>query len=169
MPVITLEEPGHTRPRQADIAPVCGAVRRKEHAVEVRIASGAVVVEIRASLGRADIAGLCDRADECLGRVPDGGLVCTVQPGRPVDLVLVDVLARLRLLARRRGRTYQVRDAPAGLPDLMGLVGLRDAVPLRDRPKPNRPASGLQPRRKTEQREQVFGVQEGVEADDPAL
>lgn len=140
--------------------------------MEVRIASGAVVVEIGAVLGRADVAGLCDRADECLGRVPDARLVCAVQPGRRVDLVLVDVLARLRLLARRRGRAFQVRDAPAALRDLVALVGLRDAVPIGDAqpyPAPRLPASGLQLERKTEQWEQMLGVQEGVEADDPPL
>lgn len=135
--------------------------------MEVRVASGAVVVEIGASLARADIAGLCDRADACLGRVPEAPLVCAVPPDRRVDLVLVDVLARLRLLARRRGRAYQVRDAPAALRDLVGLVGLRDAVPIGDEPKPA--ASGLQVKRKPEQGEQVFGVQEVVERDDPPV
>ncbi|UGQ13652.1 STAS domain-containing protein [Yinghuangia sp. ASG 101] len=146
--------------------------------MEVRIASGAVVVEIGAALGRADVAGLCDRADECLGRVPEARLVCAVQPGRRVDLVLVDILARLRLLARRRGRAYQVRDAPAALRDLVGLVGLRDALPIGDAhaPPPPRPGprprpvdSGLEFAWKAEEREQVFGVEEGVEADDPPL
>ncbi|HSA50792.1 MAG TPA: hypothetical protein VLH10_11885 [Yinghuangia sp.] len=132
---------------------------------QVRVASGAVVVEIRAPLARGDTAGLCERADEFLGRVPGAGLVCEVKPGCPADLVLVDVLARLRLLARRRGRAYQVRDAPAALHGLLGLVGLCEAVPVGDVAG----LSGLQARRQTEQWEQVFGVEEGVEADDPAL
>lgn len=99
--------------------------------MEVRVVSGAVVVEIGV-LARADVPGLVARAEEMVVREPGARLVCAVLPDCPADLVLVDVLARLRLLARRRGRAYQIRDAPPAVGDLLGLVGLRDAVPVAD-------------------------------------
>ncbi|MCF2525990.1 STAS domain-containing protein [Yinghuangia soli] len=97
--------------------------------VGVRVAAGEVVVALGA-LTRAEVPALCALADERLAGLPDARLVCEVPPGRPADLALIDALARLRLTAKRRGRVYQVRDAPAELGELLGLVGLAAAVPL---------------------------------------
>ncbi|WP_436776249.1 STAS domain-containing protein [Yinghuangia sp. YIM S09857] len=167
--------------------------------MKVRVVAGAVVVEIGA-LVRADVPGLCARVDEMLVQVPGARLVCDVGADCRADLALVDALARLRLAARRRGRAYQIRDAPPALTDLLGLVGLRGAVPVAGTAPPPRPAGPprtshgaairaapettskaptpacpdraalrLQPVRQPEQREQVVGVEERVEPDDPSV
>ena len=44
--------------------------------------------------------------------------------GRRADVVLVDVLARLQLAARRLGCSIRLRDASAELSELLALVGL---------------------------------------------
>lgn len=72
---------------------------------------------------------------------------------RAPDLALVDALARLQLMARRRGWIVALREAPEELRALLDLVGLIDVLPL-------------EPRRETERREQV-GVEEVVQSDDP--
>lgn len=161
--------------------------------MKVRVVAGAVVVEIGA-LVRADVPGLCARVDEMLARVPGARLVCDVGADCRADLALVDALARLRLVARRRDRAYQIRDAPAALRDLLGLVGLRSAVPVVGPPGPlggvpegpagttgvptgsptgtptgSERALRLQAVRESEEGEQVLGVEERVEADDPPL
>ncbi|MGH9127338.1 MAG: hypothetical protein ACRDZ8_21850 [Acidimicrobiales bacterium] len=46
----------------------------------------------------------------------------------PPDLAVVDYLARLQLAAARRGCRIRVRQAPAGLADLLRLVGLARSV-----------------------------------------
>lgn len=152
--------------------------------MKVRVVAGAVVVEIGA-LVRADVPGLCARVDEMLARVPGARLVCDVGADCRADLALVDALARLRLLARRRDRAYQIRDAPPALTDLLGLVGLRGAVPVAGPPGPSGPptppnraptavaahdrALRLQAVREPEEGEQVIGVEERVEVDDPTV
>lgn len=148
----------------------------------IRVGAGEVVVEIGA-LACADLPALCALADEQLARVPAARLVCEVAAGRSADLVLVDALVRLRLVAKRRGRTYRIRDAPEALGDLLGLVGLRAAVPLgRGTAEPTGPGPDpalvldvlgvlgvLEVRRQPEEREQVLGIEERVEADDAAV
>ncbi|WTW98098.1 STAS domain-containing protein [Streptomycetaceae bacterium NBC_01309] len=156
--------------------------------MKVRVVAGAVVVEIGA-LVRADVPGLCARVDEMLARVPGARLVCDVGADCRADLALVDALARLRLLARRRDRAYQIRDAPPALTDLLGLVGLRGAVPVAGPPGPpglsglptpptncaptavaaHDRALRLQAVREPEEGEQVIGVEERVEVDDPTV
>lgn len=46
----------------------------------------------------------------------------------PPDLAVVDYLARLQLEAARRGCRIRVRQAPAGLADLLRLAGLARSV-----------------------------------------
>ena len=52
------------------------------------------------------------------------------------DLGLVDVLARWRLSARRRGWEMRLRDVSEELRGLLELVGLADALALEPRGKP---------------------------------
>jgi hypothetical protein len=52
------------------------------------------------------------------------GRVVALRP----DLALVDTLARLQLIARRRGGSVLVRDASPDLRQLLHLVGLADVV-----------------------------------------
>jgi gamma-glutamyl:cysteine ligase YbdK (ATP-grasp superfamily) len=65
------------------------------------------------------------------------------------DLGTVDVLARLRLAARRSGLELRVRDAPADLQELIAFVGLAEVL-------------GLEPRGQAEERgERLRGEEEG--------
>jgi hypothetical protein len=77
----------------------------------------------------------------------------TVETRAP-DLELVDALARLQLLARRRGCSIQVRPCEE-LRTLLLLVGLSEVL-------------GVQPQREIEQGIQL-GVKEVVQPGDPAV
>ncbi|WP_411105762.1 hypothetical protein [Streptomyces sp. cmx-4-9] len=96
-----------------------------------------------------DAAGLCTRVAElCRGR-PDG-IVLDVGAVAGPTLATVQALARAALAARRLGVPLRVRAAPE-LRDLLELVGLGQLLG------------------QAEEREPAFGVQEGVEPDDPAV
>lgn len=135
-------------------------------------------------LARGDVAGVCARVRAVLERAPGAPLVCDVGAVVRPDLVTVDVLARLRLAAKRYGRAYRIRDAPPALRDMLALLGLERAVPTDDPGEPAGPGPAdrarasprggllgnrLQPVREPEQREQLLGVEEGVHADDAPL
>ncbi|MFC9298401.1 hypothetical protein ACFTWH_26730 [Streptomyces sp. NPDC057011] len=95
-----------------------------------------------------DAALLCAR----LARLYDEGaraVECDTRAVTAPGLGTVEVLARLRLAAR--GRPLRVSGAGPALCGLLGLVGLVELLG------------------EAEQGEPAGGVQEGVEADDPAL
>lgn len=56
--------------------------------------------------------------------------------GVPVDLDLIEVLARLRLRAQRVGCTVHVRDADPALESLLHLTGLSDLFECPRAPSP---------------------------------
>ena len=72
------------------------------------------------------------------------------------DLSTVDVLARLQLLARRAGQEVRLQNASPELWALLSLVGLDEVL-------------RVDPRRKTEQREERVGLEEEREFSDPAF
>jgi ABC-type transporter Mla MlaB component len=61
----------------------------------------------------------------------------------PADLAAVDALARLQVVASRRGHRLQLHGADGGLVELVELVGLGEVVHLCPRCGANRP--GAQP------------------------
>ena len=71
----------------------------------------------------------------------------------PPDLALIDALARLQLVARRRGSRVRVLHASAEMCGLLDLCGLTDAL-------------GVEPRREPEVGE-VLGPDEVVQSRDP--
>ena len=73
-----------------------------------------------------------------------------------MDLAIVDLLARLALTERRRGRALRLGSVPAELRELLVLTGL-DGVLL-----------GVEPGRQPEEREERVGVEEERELGDPA-
>jgi STAS domain len=77
------------------------------------------------------------------------------------DLVLVDLLARLRLVAGRCGAGLVVRGASPELERLLAFVGLLAVFPLG-------PPDGSELGREPEPREQP-GVEEVVDVGDPAV
>jgi hypothetical protein len=76
--------------------------------------------------------------------------------GLGADVRAVDVLARLHLLARRRGCELRVERASDELQQLLGFVGLGGVL-------------RVEPRRQAEEREQRLRVEEERELDDPPL
>nr|WP_223182990.1 MULTISPECIES: STAS domain-containing protein [unclassified Streptomyces] len=75
---------------------------------------------------RDEVALLCAR----LGAAPPGEVVCEVGALAPVDLAAVDVLARLRLAAGRRGHRIRFRGAGPELRALLLLTGLDGILPV---------------------------------------
>jgi ABC-type transporter Mla MlaB component len=114
---------------------------------------------IGASVGRKDIPAWCARLRALLESGAGDAVVCDVAGLAQVDATAVDLLARLRLTARRCGRAFRVRHASPELQGLLSLVGLAGVVPLE-------PASALPPRGKPEEREPPRGVEEEAAPDD---
>ncbi|MGW0362143.1 STAS domain-containing protein [Streptomyces sp. NPDC002990] len=96
-----------------------------------------------------DTAELCARVRELCRDGPDW-MVCDVSGVVAPTLATVQALARAALTARRLGVRFEVRAAPP-LRGLLELVGLGETL------------------REAEEREPPLGVQEGVEAGDPAV
>ncbi len=113
-------------------------------------------------IDRADIPGLCERAQVVMTSRPAGQLVCDVGAIVAPDAVTVDALARLQLTARRLGCQLRVEHASAELRGLLVFMGLSGVVPLDD-------GSGLEAGRQTEEREQIGGVEEERDSGDPAI
>lgn len=125
-----------------------------------RSEQGTIVLLIRGRITRADIPEWCCRvralleathASQVVGDV--GGLL---RPGAAT----VDALARLRLSARRLGRTVRLRNPSPDLRDLLELLGMSDVV------RPCEPLT-LEPRGQSEQREELGGVEEERDSADP--
>lgn len=81
-------------------------------------------------LCRHDIPALCHRARVLLEASRDRVLVCDVGGLAGCDAVVVDALARLKLIARRNGSDMQVRAASRDLTELLAFVGLSDVLPI---------------------------------------
>ena len=79
---------------------------------------------------------------------------CDVAWVARADVHVIDALARLQLAAKRRGRRLVLQNASHDLADLVGLMGLAEAL-------------GLEARRQPEQREERLGVEEERELDEP--
>ena len=78
-------------------------------------------------IARNDLPGLTDRVCGLLRGSGAAVALCDVTGVEP-DAVTVDALARLQLAAGRLGCTVRLRNASAGLRDLVALMGLRDVL-----------------------------------------
>jgi anti-anti-sigma regulatory factor len=120
----------------------------------IHMTATAISFALGATVTRADVPALCADLTELLS-ARDGDLViCDVTEVARPDVVTVEALARLRLVARRHDRRLVVAGAGPVLLRLVGLLGLDEALP--------------QPGRQPEQREQPVGVEEVVDRGDPA-
>jgi ABC-type transporter Mla MlaB component len=97
----------------------------------------------------AELPALCERVRKLLEREPADLVECDLRAVLRVDLEVVDVLARLQLTARRHGSRLRLQHAPAGLAELLALLGLDDCAALR-----------VQSTRQPEEREEPGRVQE---------
>lgn len=110
------------------------------------------VLVLAGPVTREEVRGLCDDVRGLLETTGAGVVVCDVGGLGPPGLGTVDLLARLQLAARRAGGRIRLRDPDPALPALLALVGL--AFEMEGQP---------------EQREPPLGVEEAVEAEDPAV
>jgi ABC-type transporter Mla MlaB component len=111
------------------------------------------VFVIAGPLGRADLPGVCVRFGALLEQSGAGVAWCDVR-GLTADAVAVDVLARIHLTARRRGRIVRVCHASAELHELAARMGLDRVL-------------GVEPGREAEEREERGGVEEEGELGEP--
>ena len=133
--------------------------------VEDSRAARIAVLALVGAVTRADVARLCASLDDRL----DVGVVVVCDVGaltRP-DVIALDALARLELIARRRGARLALHRASAELLELVTLAGLGDAVRACD---PTLHDCGLVDElgREPEGGEQR-GVEEVRDATDPAV
>ncbi len=91
----------------------------------------AATLTIRGPLLRADIAGLFIRTCALLHADRVETLLCEVEDVA-ADLVAAEALARLALVARRRGCRTQLRGASPELRALVELMGLTGVLGLAD-------------------------------------
>ena len=78
-------------------------------------------------IARDDLPGLTDRVCALLRGSGAATALCDVTGVEP-DAVTVDALARLQVAAGRLGCTVRLRNASAGLRELVALMGLRDVL-----------------------------------------
>jgi ABC-type transporter Mla MlaB component len=111
-------------------------------------------------IARDEIHAVCERARALLERREDT-VVCEVGPLDP-DAVTIDILARVQLTARRQGRRIELEGVDPELRDLLVFAGLGEVLPLVA-------ASGVEPRREPEEREEALGVEEEADPGDRAV
>ncbi|APY86716.1 STAS domain-containing protein [Streptomyces alfalfae] len=115
------------------------------------------LIRISGPLRPDDVPRLCEQvADARHGAGAD--VICDVTAVTTSDLATVDAIARLQLAARRAGRRIRLRNPAPALLALLGLVGLTELLGL-----------VVEMERHPEEGEPPLGVQEAVEAGDPAL
>ncbi|MFF1379934.1 STAS domain-containing protein [Streptomyces sp. NPDC058308] len=118
------------------------------------------LIRIEGPLRAGDIPSLCEQVAAARHGPGDGAtsdVICDVSAVTTADLTTVEAVARLHLAARRAGRRIRLRNPGPALLALLGLVGLVELLGL-----------VVETGGKTEEREPPLGVQEAVEAGDPA-
>lgn len=113
--------------------------------------------------GRADIPVLCARLADLLRPYRRRGavVVCDLTRVAAPSAATVELLARLRLTARRFGGDIRVRGAHPDLVRLLALTGLREVIPVEDG------GSAGEPHRQAEQRKQPLDIEEVGDPADP--
>jgi len=87
-----------------------------------------VVFAIEGSIARTDLPRLSEQIGALLEKTGAEVALCDVSAVEP-DAVSVDALARLQLVARRRGRNARLRGASNELLELLAFIGLCDVLP----------------------------------------
>ena len=91
-------------------------------------AAEVVVVRVHAPVSRARARGLCERLEARLTAQDPVCVVCHVQGF--ADLSVLDLLARIALMASRRHAALRVTSACGDLPGLLALTGLAGVITL---------------------------------------
>lgn len=121
-----------------------------------------IELRIQGRIDRTDAARLGRQVRILLDQGDIVEIVCDVGAVTNSDVAVVDALCRMRLAARRRGCQLRLREASAGLLQLIFLMGLRDVVPVA-------PSSGVELKGQPEQREHPGRVQEERDPADPTI
>ena len=122
--------------------------------------SNQTVLVLVGSIAPRDVEALAARMDAVIGVGGTGPIVCDVEGLEEPDVLTVDALARLQLVAIRAGRRLWLRHAPDDLRELIALVGLARVLPLGA-------ALRLETVGQAEEWEQCRGVQEEDDPPDP--
>lgn len=88
------------------------------------------MLRLGGDLTGADLPGLCARVQSLLEFGEGDAVVCDVGAVHTADVGTVDLLARLQLVAGRRGGRICLRRASPQLLELVALCGLREALQL---------------------------------------
>ncbi|MGH6719985.1 MAG: STAS domain-containing protein [Alphaproteobacteria bacterium] len=121
-----------------------------------------IELKIRGRIERADAARLGRRVRSLLDDGDVAEIVCDVGAVTNSDVAVIDALCRMKLAARRRGCQLRLRDASAGLLQLIFLVGMSDIMPVV-------PGSGGELKGQPEEREHPGRVQEERDPADPTI
>jgi hypothetical protein len=121
---------------------------------------GVIVVRVHGPVTRERAQRLYERLDAELVRRNAVCVVCLV--GGPADMSVVDVLARISLIASRRQAAIRVKTPCSDLGNLLALTGLASVVSI------ELESLGLERCGKAEAGEEG-GVEEVVDVDDLAL
>lgn len=100
------------------------------------------VLVVAGPVTRNRLTGLCDDVRTLLESTRAGAVVCDVAGLGPPGLTAVDLLARLRLAARRAGGDIRLRAPDPALCALLDLVGLPFQV--EGEPEEGEPALGVE-------------------------
>ena len=132
------------------------------------------------SVSTADVDAVCARASRGLAAATSEAVLCDLAGLDGAALPVVDLIARLSLLARRSGHDLRLEHAGTALVELLILCGLedllgddapcREAIDLRGTGagrRRGRPRSGVEVSRQAEQREEALRVQEEGDPGDP--
>jgi ABC-type transporter Mla MlaB component len=86
-----------------------------------------VAFALDGSIARTELPLLCEHIAELLEKTGAEVVVCDVSEVAS-DAVSIDALARLQLVARRRGCQARLRGVSGELLDLFDFMGLRDVL-----------------------------------------
>lgn len=128
-----------------------------------------VALRVPARIAPSDVPALARRMSALLHGTTAGEPGCELRcdvSELVADAPAIDALARLTLIARRRGARLWLCGAQPDLRALLAFAGLSGVVPCGDAPGGDR--SGLDPRRQPEQREEALGVEEERDPADPS-
>jgi ABC-type transporter Mla MlaB component len=86
-----------------------------------------ISIVVRGPIARSDLPALCDHLSELLEMSGASIALCDVCRVH-ADAVSVEALARIRLIARAHGCDVRVRGASDELRNLIGFMGLQEAL-----------------------------------------
>ena len=116
---------------------------------------------VRPQLARDEVRALGEQLVHRLGEGDVAEVQVDLSSVRAPDVVYVDALARMQLVARRQDSRVRLIGSCPRLMELLALVGLEDMF------SDEGDASGVELHRQPEHREQPVDVEVGVDPGDP--